>query len=63
MYVCSVYLTTSIGFSGENLDYLEGIMAFVGGLRGPWLLLGDWNMLPADLEATAPAAARIPDLS
>ncbi|CAK0911787.1 unnamed protein product [Prorocentrum cordatum] len=53
LYVCSVYLTTSIGLSGENLDHLEGIMAFVGGLQGPWLLIGDWNMLPTDLEAWA----------
>ncbi|CAK0807367.1 unnamed protein product [Prorocentrum cordatum] len=49
LYVISLYLVTSIGFAGENLDMMANLLANVGSLDGPWLLLGDWNMLGSDV--------------
>ena len=44
--VVSIYLQTSIGFAGANVDMLSALRDFLGGLGRLWLVLGDWSMEP-----------------
>ena len=49
LVVVSVYGRTKVGIAG-NLDLLEAIAAFVLRLPCPWVVAGDWNFTPYDLE-------------
>ena len=49
----SAYLYSGVGIAAKcNLDLLDTIAFTVSGLVGPWIIGGDWNCTPADLEAT-----------
>ena len=47
----SVWMKDSEGLSETNLNLLSCLAASIGGLRGPWLLGGDWHMDPATLSS------------
>ena len=52
----SPYCFSMVGQGGITanciLDLLESMAFTLSGLVGPWLLGGDWNCTPAELEAT-----------
>ena len=49
----SAYLFSGVGIAAAcNLDLLDTIAFTLAGLIGPWMLGGDWNCSPAELEAT-----------
>ena len=49
----SAYLYSGVGVAAKcNLDVLDTIAFTISGLVGPWIIGGDWNCTPADLEAT-----------
>ena len=53
----ALYLTDAIGITGANIAKLVALAAFLGGIRDPWIILADWNVVPADLEASGWPAA------
>ncbi|CAK0896370.1 unnamed protein product, partial [Prorocentrum cordatum] len=48
--VLIVYLTTSIGVAGQNLIKLQNLGAVIKSLTGDWIAIGDWNVVPTELE-------------
>ena len=46
-----VYLTSAIGASGVNIEKLEQICSSMRHIRGPLMLIGDWNMEYQELLA------------
>ena len=47
----AVYLTCNEGFGESNREKLFEIRTFLMKCRAPFLLAGDWNMYPSELEA------------
>eukprot|EP00959_Pyramimonas_sp_CCMP1952_P294849 6166710-Pyramimonas_sp.AAC.1 len=47
----SVYGVTAIGPTGENLDLLQALGTFLQSRGEPWIVQGDWNMTPGELES------------
>ena len=45
-----LYLVAGIGFTGENVSRLLQVSGTVAGLKGPWLILADWNMTAEELS-------------
>ena len=49
----SAYLFSEGGIAAKwNLDLLDTMAFTISGLIGPWIIGGDWNCTPAELEAT-----------
>jgi len=64
--IICVYLTASIGLKGENIRKLAMLGSFVNTLRGPWLAIGDWNLLHTVLTRSnwideVKACVRVPE--
>ena len=38
----------SIGISGANIEHLEALLNWVGGLQWPWVVMGSWR--PAGVD-------------
>ena len=51
LHCISVYAKDKIGPTGENLELLEELTALVRSIDGPWVIAGDWNMIPEALTA------------
>ncbi|CAK0805995.1 unnamed protein product, partial [Prorocentrum cordatum] len=51
--VASVYLHTSVGLAGENIELLGKLFQAAGKLQFPWIVAADWNMLPSDVDKWA----------
>ena len=49
VHIVSVYLRHSEGLSQENMAILDELSAVLLQLKGPWIVGGDWNLLPAIL--------------
>ena len=47
----NLYLYCDTGLSGANMGKLTMLGAFLLLLKGPWAVLGDFNLPPAELEA------------
>ena len=58
VHLVTVYLYDGEGLSRRNLDILQELAFVLSRLRGPWILAGDFNLTPEDLE-TADWLARI----
>ena len=52
MLMCNDYCKCSIGVEDIDLDYLRAIAEATGGCRRCVLAFGDWNITPAELEAS-----------
>ena len=53
VHLCSVYLFSQVGVAAKcSLDLLESIAFTLASLVGPWIIGGDWNCTPVDLQAT-----------
>ena len=53
LHLGSCYLTSAVGVSAQcNLKLLEAIAFVLSRIRGPWLLAGDWNCTPQELNDT-----------
>ena len=53
VHLGSPYLHSGIGIQAKsNLDLLHLMAAALSAVSGPWILGGDWNCTPAELEAT-----------
>eukprot|EP00959_Pyramimonas_sp_CCMP1952_P287977 6022165-Pyramimonas_sp.AAC.1 len=48
--VVSVYLHTSVGLAGENIELLGKLFQAVGKLQFPCIVAGGWNLVPRDVE-------------
>ena len=48
----SIYLHSSIGFTGPNVQKLAQLRAWLKLLSKPWVVMGDWNMPPQQLANT-----------
>ena len=46
------YLYDGVGARGANLDLLQLIAAVMKALKAPWVLAGDFNMTPDELQAS-----------
>ena len=46
-----LYLTCSIGFTGENLQKISSLLAFIQCINDPWIVIGDLNVSPSTLLA------------
>ena len=46
----SVYLTCNAGIAGVNLQKVSEIGSYVTNARNPFVIAGDWNVLPAELS-------------
>ena len=46
-----LYLTCSIGFTGENFQKISSLLAFIHCIKDPWIVLGDLNVSPSTLLA------------
>ncbi|CAK0856487.1 unnamed protein product, partial [Prorocentrum cordatum] len=49
--IIGMYLTSSIGMSGENHQKMARLAALTRGHSGPWAAIGDWNAEPRELQA------------
>jgi hypothetical protein len=47
LFIISIYLWHSEGLSERNLSLLNHLARVLASLRAPWLIAGDWNMVPA----------------
>ena len=48
----SAYLFSEGGIAAKwNLDLLDTMAFTISGLVGPWIIGGEWNCTPAELEA------------
>ena len=48
-----IYQTDTVGALAKcNLDQLESVAYTLDGLKGPFVIGGDWNCTPAELKAT-----------
>ena len=52
IHLLSVYLHHSEGRSKRNMDLLQEAARLIASLEGPWVMAGDLNMLPAELQAS-----------
>ena len=50
LYVVSIYLWHSEGLSERNLTLLHSLGRLLASLRAPWIVAGDWNIIPSLLE-------------
>ena len=48
----SIWLRDSKGLSEDNLLILQEGAAIISQIRGPWILGGDWNLIPQALQST-----------
>ena len=49
----SAYMFNGVGIAAKcNLDLLDTMAFTLSGLVGPWIIGGDWNCTPAELEPT-----------
>ena len=48
----SVYLATCEGISARNRALLVDLAWLIKSVRGPWVVMGDWNLQPETLEAS-----------
>ena len=46
-----LYLTCSIGFTGENLQQISSLLASIHCIKDPWIVVGDLNVSPSTLLA------------
>ncbi|CAK0882358.1 unnamed protein product, partial [Prorocentrum cordatum] len=53
VYFISLYLTTKVGLTEPNLTHLERLLGGIAGLQGPWVVGGDWNLEPAEVQEWA----------
>ena len=53
IHIFSVYLFTKEGMTERNRGLLAQLARMVTAVRGPWIIMGDWNLPPAALEETA----------
>ena len=49
LHVICVYLRDSEGRSDSNLEILGVLTGIIRTLKGPWIVMGDWNVEPAEL--------------
>ncbi|CAK0899006.1 unnamed protein product, partial [Prorocentrum cordatum] len=57
LHVVSLYLVTSVWMSTDKIGILAGrLMSYIGSSSGPWIALGDWNLLPEQVRELASAA-------
>ena len=47
--VVGIYLDASIGLVGQNLVKLHTLAKLLSMVRGPWIVIGDWNATPQEL--------------
>ena len=47
--VVGIYLDASIGLVGQNLVKLHTLAKLLSMVRGPWIVVGDWNATPQEL--------------
>ena len=52
VHLMSLYLWTGEGMSKRHADLLDGVAAYTSTVRGCWILMGDFNMVLADLIAS-----------
>ena len=52
LVVILLYLTSSSGLDLGNKRRLASVSALVATLKDPWLILGDWNLPPSELESS-----------
>ena len=52
IHCISVYLHTCEGMSEKNRGLLMDLARIVRHIRGPWIIMGDWNMAPEVLQAS-----------
>ena len=54
MWQKSLYLRDTEGLNGPtNAEVLSSLVAFVRTLPEPWIILGDWNLDPTEVQDTA----------
>ena len=46
----AVYLVDGIGLAGANIDRLGSLPRFLEQLSVPYIIMGDWNLEPSELE-------------
>ena len=52
--IVSLYLRNTEGLNGPtNAEVLSSLVAFVRTLPEPWIILGDWNLDPTEVQDTA----------
>ena len=51
IHLISVYLISCEGMSERNRGILLDLARLIKAIRGPWVVMGDWNMPPEVLEA------------
>ena len=52
--IVSLYLRDTEGLNGPtNAEVLSSLVAFVRTLPEPWIILGDWNLDPTEVQDTA----------
>ena len=51
IHVISVYLKDSVGLTDYNLRVLQEVAALALTLGTPWIIAGDWNITPDQLQA------------
>ena len=52
LHVVSIYAQVGLGATGANLELLAELGEYLGGLQQPWVVAGDWNMTPEELQDT-----------
>ena len=52
IHCVAVYLYNSEGLSERNRGVLLDLARLIRGLRGPWVVMGDWNLSPEVLQAS-----------
>ncbi len=52
VHCISIWLKDSEGMSATNKAILEELAVVIGGLKGPWVVGGDWNLTPDILMAS-----------
>ena len=50
LILVTVYFFDGLGCTGDNLDLMEEVGVFLRGRRGPFLIIGDFNIEPDMLE-------------
>ena len=50
--IVSLYCTCGAGVHGANQFKLSSLLAFLKGVRTPWLVFADWNMEPREAQMT-----------
>ena len=50
--LASIYLTSGLGYAGENIAKLTQLMCELRSHRLPFVIQGDWNMPPEELKTT-----------